>query len=233
MIRVLDKRGIPHGPGSIRDPQDARRHERTRRAPAPHVGLLGDRRDPERLPRLEYDDGGDGGGDAAGRHPARARRQSLAGAPDLFASRADRRNRRQRDRYRCRCPRWRRARRVPRRPDRPRPAALHARAARGAARARRRAWRRRRRGTASRRGRGRASRRSNCCATTGCAPITASASCSGCSPGLRGTTAMFAMAIRNTWRRRVRSIITMLVVGIGAAAFIGTQALNASVTHDD
>jgi len=47
---------------------------------------------------------------------------------------------------------------------------------------------------------------------------------------LRGTTAMFAMAIRNTWRRRVRSIITILVVGIGAAAFIGTQALNASVT---
>lgn len=47
---------------------------------------------------------------------------------------------------------------------------------------------------------------------------------------LRGTTAMFAMAIRNTWRRRVRSIITVLVVGIGAAAFIGTQALNASVT---
>ena len=52
---------------------------------------------------------------------------------------------------------------------------------------------------------------------------------------LRGTTAMLAMAIRNTWRRRVRSIITMLVVAIGAAAFIGTQVLNASVlrTVDD
>lgn len=48
---------------------------------------------------------------------------------------------------------------------------------------------------------------------------------------LRGTTAMLAMAIRNTWRRRVRSAVTMLVVGVGAAAFIGTQALNASVTH--
>ena len=30
---------------------------------------------------------------------------------------------------------------------------------------------------------------------------------------LRGTTAMFAMAVRNTWRRRVRSVVTMLVVG--------------------
>jgi len=47
---------------------------------------------------------------------------------------------------------------------------------------------------------------------------------------LRGTTAMFTMAVRNTWRRRVRSIITVLVVGIGVAAFIGTQALNSSVT---
>lgn len=48
---------------------------------------------------------------------------------------------------------------------------------------------------------------------------------------LRGTSAMLAMAVRNTWRRRVRSVVTMLVVGIGAAAFIGTQALNASVSH--
>ncbi len=48
---------------------------------------------------------------------------------------------------------------------------------------------------------------------------------------LRGTTAMVAMAIRNTWRRRVRSTITVLVIGIGTAAFIGTQALNASLTH--
>jgi putative ABC transport system permease protein len=48
---------------------------------------------------------------------------------------------------------------------------------------------------------------------------------------LRGTTAMFAMAVRNTWRRRVRSVVTMLVVAVGAAAFIGTQALNASVNH--
>ncbi len=47
---------------------------------------------------------------------------------------------------------------------------------------------------------------------------------------LRGTTAMLTMAIRNTWRRRVRSIITVLVVAIGVAAFIGTQALNTSVT---
>ena len=48
---------------------------------------------------------------------------------------------------------------------------------------------------------------------------------------LRGTTAMLAMAIRNSWRRRVRSVITVLVVAIGAAAFIGTQVLNASVTQ--
>ncbi len=48
---------------------------------------------------------------------------------------------------------------------------------------------------------------------------------------LRGTTAMVAMAIRNTWRRRVRSVVTVLVVAVGAAAFIGTQALNASVTQ--
>lgn len=48
---------------------------------------------------------------------------------------------------------------------------------------------------------------------------------------LRGTSAMLTMAVRNTWRRRVRSVVTMLVVGVGAAAFIGTQALNASVSH--
>jgi len=48
---------------------------------------------------------------------------------------------------------------------------------------------------------------------------------------LRGTSAMLTMAVRNTWRRRVRSVVTVLVVAIGAAAFIGTQALNASVTH--
>ncbi len=48
---------------------------------------------------------------------------------------------------------------------------------------------------------------------------------------LRGMTAMLAMAIRNTWRRRVRSVITVLVVAIGAAAFIGTQALNASLSR--
>ncbi|MHB8644990.1 MAG: ABC transporter permease [Thermomicrobiales bacterium] len=48
---------------------------------------------------------------------------------------------------------------------------------------------------------------------------------------LRGTSAMLAMAVRNTWRRRVRSAVTMLVVGVGAAAFIGTQALNASVSR--
>lgn len=46
---------------------------------------------------------------------------------------------------------------------------------------------------------------------------------------LRGMTAMLAMALRNTWRRRVRSLVTVLVVAVGAAAFIGTQALNASV----
>lgn len=48
---------------------------------------------------------------------------------------------------------------------------------------------------------------------------------------LRGTSTMLAMAVRNTWRRRIRSVVTMLVVGVGAAAFIGTQALNASVSH--
>lgn len=46
---------------------------------------------------------------------------------------------------------------------------------------------------------------------------------------LRGTSAMVAMGVRNTWRRRARSVITVLVVGVGAAAFIGTQALNSSV----
>ncbi len=48
---------------------------------------------------------------------------------------------------------------------------------------------------------------------------------------LRGTSTMVTMAVRNTWRRRVRSVVTILVVGVGAAAFIGTQALNASVTR--
>jgi len=48
---------------------------------------------------------------------------------------------------------------------------------------------------------------------------------------LRGTSAMLTMGMRNVWRRRVRSVVTMLVVGVGAAAFIGTQALNASVSH--
>ncbi len=46
---------------------------------------------------------------------------------------------------------------------------------------------------------------------------------------LRGIGALAAMGVRNTWRRRVRSLLTITVVGIAAAAFIGTQTLNASV----
>jgi len=46
---------------------------------------------------------------------------------------------------------------------------------------------------------------------------------------LRGRSAVTAMGVRNIWRRRGRSAITVLVVAIGVSAFVGTQALNASV----
>jgi len=46
---------------------------------------------------------------------------------------------------------------------------------------------------------------------------------------LRGRSAVTAMGVRNIWRRRGRSAITVLVVATGVAAFVGTQALNSSV----
>lgn len=45
----------------------------------------------------------------------------------------------------------------------------------------------------------------------------------------RGGGALVAMGIRNTWRRRGRSLITVLVVATAVAAFVGTQSLDASV----
>ena len=48
---------------------------------------------------------------------------------------------------------------------------------------------------------------------------------------LRGQSAIAAMGVRNTWRRRGRSVVTIIVVAIGVASFIGTQALSASVSN--
>ena len=45
----------------------------------------------------------------------------------------------------------------------------------------------------------------------------------------RGSGAVVAMGVRNTWRRRGRTGVTVLVVATAVAAFIGTQVLDASV----